>query len=335
MVRNRLLRIGACIAGMGFIASCGARVESNSGQTGVGSTGGTGSSTGSTETGASGSGPQTSAGSGVWIAFDSAATLNRDVYVVRPDGSDLRRLTTELSADVQPTFSPDGHLLAFASDRSSGVMQIHLLDLATGKVSRVTNRPGGATNPAFSPDGTRIGYRGADVVYVAAIDGTDERAVTTGTKCCFGPFGPPVFAADGQGIVYDDYNAIYEAHLDGTAERTIVPPTTGDQSYPTLSPDGASVALQASCGDGVRSIWMVPFGGITALTCRDASSRKLSINGVESDHPAWGPDGSIVWDSGPGTGSLTIWKDGVATPIPIGGSGESNPTWSPVGTAIP
>ena len=131
-------------AGIGFIVSCGSRMELRSDLAGVAATGGatgegttiywSGSSpgTGATGTGTNGAGITIDAGNEAWIAFDSDPNQNRDIYVVRADGSDLRRLTTETSSDMEPAFSRDGRLLAFASDRSNVVMQIHLLDLATG-----------------------------------------------------------------------------------------------------------------------------------------------------------------------------------------------------------
>src|SRR5688572_12642353 len=68
-----------------------------------------------------------------WIAFDSdGGTRNRDIYVIRSDGTGRRRLTTASSVEAQPSFSRDGTKLAFASDRNGGDMQIYVMDLATG-----------------------------------------------------------------------------------------------------------------------------------------------------------------------------------------------------------
>ena len=212
-----------------------------------------------------------------WIAFDSNSFMtNRDIYVIRPDGSRLQRLTMDHSQNVQPTFSADGRKLAFASDRS-GTMQIYVMDLGSGATSLVPSRPG-AQSPAFSPDGQRIGYRAGVQVYTVAPDGSGERLVVSNSKCCSlsgFPFGGPVFTADGQWIVYDDYNAIYALHPDGTGEWTIVPPTTDDQSNPTLSPDGTQLALQTHCfagGPTFESIVGVPLGPASGSPPQDGGS---------------------------------------------------------------
>ena len=131
--------------------------------------------------------PPTSPLVDAWIAFDSdGGALNRDIYIIRADGTGRRRLTTESSVEAQPSFSRDGTKLAFASDRDRGVMQIYLMDLATGLATRVTQRTEGAHDPAFTIDGTRVGYRSGISVFTAMLDGTDERQVTDGSDLLHG-----------------------------------------------------------------------------------------------------------------------------------------------------
>ena len=51
-----------------------------------------------------------------------AVTLSRDgnteIYLLNPDGSELRRLTNNRAEDVEPCWSPSGDMMAFTSDRS-------------------------------------------------------------------------------------------------------------------------------------------------------------------------------------------------------------------------
>ncbi|MSS72253.1 MAG: hypothetical protein EXS64_12295 [Candidatus Latescibacteria bacterium] len=79
---------------------------------------------------------------GKWIAFSSdrpqdspSFTGDRDfpfgqydVFVMRPDGSEMRRITNDKAEDVRPTWSPDGKRMAFISDRS-GVGNIYVAEL--------------------------------------------------------------------------------------------------------------------------------------------------------------------------------------------------------------
>jgi Tol biopolymer transport system component len=51
------------------------------------------------------------------IAFNRLANGDFDIYTIRPDGSDLRRLTTTEGNDSHPAWSPDGEYLLFSSSR--------------------------------------------------------------------------------------------------------------------------------------------------------------------------------------------------------------------------
>jgi len=136
-----------------------------------------------------------------------------------------------------------------------------------------------------------------------------------GPCCPGGPFGAHVFPSDGASTIYDDYNAIYSASP-GTPRRTIVMPTTGEQSHPSLSPEGSTIVLQATCGgdNAARSIWTVPATSTTPLAC--TGGRRLSPQGTDATHASWGPNGMIAWGSvaggnnsvSPVPSSLVIWR---------------------------
>ena len=68
-------------------------------------------------------GPTLSVSSPSWspdgkrIAYVASADGNVDIYTMRSDGTDVRRLTTDPGRDTEPSWSPDGAHLAFATDR--------------------------------------------------------------------------------------------------------------------------------------------------------------------------------------------------------------------------
>lgn len=89
-----------------------------------------------------------------------ASTQHRDksdIYVKRVDSRVVTRLTNDPAQDVMPTISPDGSMIAFASDRT-GNWDIFVMPIAGGKAVQVTDSPEQEIAPSWSPDGTRIAY---------------------------------------------------------------------------------------------------------------------------------------------------------------------------------
>ena len=94
---------------------------------------------------------------GSTIAFNSTRDgMPMRGYLVNPDGSNLRRI--EVDAWIEyPSFSPDDSKLAFMGVTGSDYA-IYIVDLATNKVTQLTDLPGEEGWPAWSPDGSTIAF---------------------------------------------------------------------------------------------------------------------------------------------------------------------------------
>ena len=57
---------------------------------------------------------------GQWLAFTSNRGGNWDLYVMRPDGTGLRQVTSHAGKDDHAAWSPDSRELAFVSTRDGG-----------------------------------------------------------------------------------------------------------------------------------------------------------------------------------------------------------------------
>jgi serine/threonine protein kinase/Tol biopolymer transport system component len=92
---------------------------------------------------------------GRWIAYDTSAP-QEDLFVMRADGTGLRRLTNDTAKDRVPRWSPDGSHLLFFSNRGGKYEAWAVRPDGSGlrQVTQVAGEP--VFNPIWSPDGQRI-----------------------------------------------------------------------------------------------------------------------------------------------------------------------------------
>lgn len=122
---------------------------------------------------------------------------NGEIDLLRPDGSNLQTLTTD---GTDPAFAPDGHTIAFVSDRdrngtvatgedeSAFANELYLMDADGRNPRRLTYTSELSERaPSWSPDGTRISYarQGSGFTRVVAVinaDGSCSRTIAADPK---------------------------------------------------------------------------------------------------------------------------------------------------------
>jgi sugar lactone lactonase YvrE len=126
---------------------------------------------------------------GTLILFTSnrAGTGAQQLFTMRTDGSDQRKLTDHpvgFHNELRPAWSPDGSTIAFVADRDPpiGNTEIYAVDANGTNVRRLTNEIGSDDWPTWSPDGWiaisrgRSGFR--PELFVIGNDGLGARKVT-------------------------------------------------------------------------------------------------------------------------------------------------------------
>ena len=100
------------------------------------------------------------------LVFSGARGGISDLYLADVETGAIRQLTNDRYGDLQPTFSPDGRTIAFATDRAEGTsfdrltfgsLQLAILDVESGAVTVLNGFARGKhINPQFSPDGRNL-----------------------------------------------------------------------------------------------------------------------------------------------------------------------------------
>ena len=71
------------------------------------------------------------------LVFERDFPRRSSIFTVRPDGSGLRQLTRGAHFDTGPTFSPNGQLIVFGSDRGSRGTDLWVMDRDGGNLHRL------------------------------------------------------------------------------------------------------------------------------------------------------------------------------------------------------
>lgn len=245
---------------------------------------------------------------GQWVAFtvrttDLAANKGRfDLWLVRADGTGLRRLTTHPDRDASPCWGPAGEIY-FLSTRS-GSSQVWAIDPAGGEPRQVTDLPLDVGNLKVAPQAGALVfslevYPGLSPAQTAARDAELARRPASGRA-------------------YDELMfRHWDTWEDGKRSHLFVRPLAGgdeqardlmpdlDADAPTLpfggaeefavSPDGRWLVYAAKVLPGSEpawstdvDLWAVPLDGSAPARCLTEANRAVDTQ------PAFSPDGKTL-----------------------------------------
>ena len=217
---------------------------------------------------------------GTMLSFDASADgrfivfdLLGQLWLMPAEGGEARALTDavrDTAEDLDPSFSPDGQLVAFRAERS-GRTGLWLLDIESGNVRQLTQlaEPDGYDgSAAWSPDGKFIAFE-----HMVSPDATHAQVMT-------------VIA-----LHHVDTGAQTELRIDGLPDPNV--------HQPSWSADGTQIAF-ISGAEGHRRIWVVDGTG--------GRARPVSDESLHAYAPAFSPDGRrLAFIGRDSAGRAQIW----------------------------
>jgi TolB protein len=251
----------------------------------------------------------------LFVAFDTARPgivaggPGSNIYIARPDGSSLCRVTSgdPNGGDTDPSWSPDHRELVFISDRRDGLPEIDVVKADGSGARRLIagDQIDYSAAPAWSPNGKWIAFARCPTacgaagispgISVIGADGHGLHQVTVTESADWAPAWSP----DGKKIAFargsaGEVTQIYVTNLNRTGLRRLT--KNGDE--PAWSPDGRSIAYTRAD----NSIWIMSADG----TAQHPLMRGYPTGYVNFHSPTWSPDGKRIAFDGFGEGLSTV-----------------------------
>jgi Tol biopolymer transport system component len=253
---------------------------------------------------------------------------NYDIYEFDPADGSYRNLTSERGYDAEGSYSPDGKLIAFASNRfgyadlseqdqekfdmdPSWASEICIMNADGSGLRRLTNTPGYDGGPFFSPDGQQICWRrfaenGATAeVMTMNLDGSDQQQLTSLGAMSWAPYFHPsgkylIFATNKHGFANFE---LYLVDAAGEHEPVRVTHTAGFDGLPAFTPDGRQLAWTTNrTADKKSQIFIADWNhsaarqalfGVETSTEKTSSNHAKTIGQAPSRRTSYAPADAV------------------------------------------
>lgn len=271
-----------------------------------------------------------------WIAFDSSREGNRQLFMMRPDGSLVQQITDSRANDSSPAWSPDGMWIAFSSNER-GNPDIYRVQPNGENRQQLTHALDQDVYPAWSPDGKFLLFSSnrnqSPDLYRIDADGLNPEAPVLQTRL---HEITPAWSPDGEWIVFssniDGNYDIYKMHPDGSDLHNL----TNDGSwntYPVWSDDGQWIVFASDRTGNFDIFKMREDGSHLQNLMPDQTQNPLSGSNSWDNYPTLSPGDEWIAFASDRDGDFDIYRmrfDGSDVQnLTDSHFADSYPAWSP------
>ena len=258
-------------------------------------------------------------------AAGTAWYLLRHRAAERNAATELVRLTFDSGLTMDPALSPDGTLVAYASNRGrKGNLEIWVQPVGGTDAVRLTQDSTDSYAPVFSPDGRTVAFRSERAgggIYTISVHGGEARLVA--------PHGRrPKFSPDGKGIAYwvgretgdntgffmvPGAGRTYVVSATGGTPREIHPEFAAT-GYPLWTPDGRHILFLGNrnpneYNEGTVDWWVTDLDtGAVVGTGAAAAFKQMGFASASQAPEAWTEDGAGVLMSATLADTRNVWR---------------------------
>lgn len=240
------------------------------------------------------------------ILFASDPDNYDQIYTVRPDGRDLRRLVRVRADCREPNLSAANGMVVFTL-QEGGSWHLYRVDLEGRRLQRLTCTPSDDRHPSWSPDGTQIVFEtnrwGSDELAVMDADGGNVRRLTWDQTVNRWPIWSP----RGDQIAFVSWRQ-------GSSDVYVMPPDASeDPDRVTINPYADVTPSWAP--DGERLVYGTRnhIRAFLAVAALDVEPQRYAVGTQGAIYPTWSPDGRTLLYAariGGGVGLYTMPAEG-------------------------
>ncbi|MEW6127370.1 MAG: winged helix-turn-helix domain-containing protein [Acidobacteriota bacterium] len=228
----------------------------------------------------------------------------------------LWQLTFDAGLESEPTWSPDGRLIAYTSDRS-GNFDIWVQPVGEGNPVRITTSAAHDWQPDWAPEGNRLVFRsereGGGLYVVPVLGGNEHKVASFGYR--------PRWSPDGTEILFytsilrtntAEIPKLYVVGLDGKPPREVLTDFLADfiSFCASWHPDGQRVSVWGNHFEQGQGFWTVPLAGGKPVKSEYAATvtEQFKEAAVNFQGFQWSSAGDALFFEGVSSSVKSLWK---------------------------